>query len=438
MPTHIAGTEIYVAALSKSLERMGVQTVIVKPGFDKNVIEEYVYNNQRVIEYPQSSFNNKGLITGNIQPSGLPYFQQVLKQENPDIIHFHEISGSNGITKHHMEIAEALNIPFFTTLHLVGYVCKTGMLLYKNKTHCNGIIKTYKCAVCTLHNRGAYFGLAEIAAATGFLIKKNKRINDILPKPLAGLLSYPLYIDKHRETLHYIFSQSKKVFVLSSWFKEVLLRNSLPENKMTLLEKALPHQVQIFKIGLPETKSSQLVRIIYLGRISKIKGLHLLIKALNIIKCNNWQLDIYGQTGEYEYEQSCKKMARKKSDNIVFKNVLQPNQVLDVLQGYDVLVCPTIIEEMVGLVVMEAFAAGVPVIGSDTRGISEQVRDGIDGFLFRSGSLTSIVNLLQKILNEPFILQNLKKNIIIPQSFDLVAQKVYDEYSFVLEKKKSV
>ena len=312
----MGGTEIYVDALSKSLQTMGVQTIIVKPGFDKSTIREFIYGNQRVIEYPQSSFTDKDLITGDTLPSGLPYFKQVLEQERPDIIHFHEISGSNGITIAHYEVAKSLQIPIFTTLHLAGYVCKTGMLLYKNKKVCDGMIKTYKCAVCSLYNRGVHSGLAEIAVATSMLLPQNNITKEILPGSLAGLLSYPKYINDHRKTLQYIFNESEKVFVLSHWFKEVLLRNTLPETKMILLEKALPHELPTFRSESRPSKESQQVRLIYLGRISKIKGLHLLLEALNTIKCTHWQLDIYGQAGEESYEQYCKKLAQKNEAKI--------------------------------------------------------------------------------------------------------------------------
>lgn len=372
LPAHIAGTEIYADALCKNLQRMGAETLIVKPGFDKKVIEEYVYNEQRVIEYPQSSYTDKDIHMGTRLPSGLPYFEQILVNERPDIIHFHEIGSSNGITAAHLNVAKKLSIPVFTTLHLAGYVCKTGTLLYKNKQVCDGIIKTYKCAVCSLHNRGLYLGLAEIAAATGMLLQKNKKENSSIPGRVGGLLSYPKYINNHRKLLQKIFSDSEKVFVLSRWFKQLLLQNDLPENKMVFLEKALPHPLQPIHVPSGPMNSSKQVRLVYLGRISKIKGLHLLLKALNNVTSNNWLLDIYGQTEEEQYAISCKELANKNKDRIFFKKELPPNEVLRVLEEYDALVCPSVVAEMVGLVVMEAFSAGLPVIGSDSKGLQSR------------------------------------------------------------------
>lgn len=428
LPAHIAGTEIYADALCKSLQLMGVETLIVKPGFDRTVVEEYTYNNQRIIEYPQSPVFDKNIIIGTKLPSGLPFFEQILIKEQPHIIHFHEISGSNGITAGHLNVAKKLGIPVFTTLHLSGYVCKTGSLLFKNRLACDGVIKRYKCAVCCLHERGLHFGLAEIAALAGILMQQDKKEKGARPVRLPALLSYPAYINNHRKLLQKIFADSQKVFVLSRWFRRVLLQNAMPEKKMVLLEKALPHFVKPTANPMGTLDPSGPVRFVYLGRISKIKGLHLLLEALNSISSKNWLLDIYGQTEEEEYAKTCKELAEKNGDRIFFKRILPPTEVLKVLQQYDALVFPSVIEEMVGLIVMEAFAAGLPVIGSDSKGIAEQVTNGVNGFLFKSGSAASLIKLLKKVLDDPAMLIKLKQNIQMPLVFDVVAKQVYDAY----------
>lgn len=428
LPVHIAGTEIYADALCKSLERMGVETVIVKPGFDKTVVEEYTYNNQRIIEYPQSPVYDKNIIIGTKLPSGLPFFEQILIKEQPHIIHFHELSGSNGITAGHLNVAKKLGIPIFTTLHLTGYVCKTGTLLYKNMLACDGVIRRYKCAVCCLHERGLHFGLAEIAAGAGILVQQRKKEKSARSIRIPALLSYPDYINNHRKLLEKIFTDSRKVFVLSRWFRQVLLQNAMPEEKIILLEKALPHFVKPVAAPTKPLDRSGPVRLVYLGRISEIKGLHLLLQAMNKVASKNWLLDIYGQTEEEHYANTCKELAKKNSDRIFFKQVLLPGEVLEVLQQYDALVFPSVIEEMVGLVVMEAFAAGIPVIGSDSKGIAEQVTDGVNGFLFKSGSSASLVTLLKKVLDDPAMLHKLGQNIQMPPDFTVVAKQVYDAY----------
>ncbi len=61
----------------------------------------------------------------------------------------------------------------------------------------------------------------------------------------------------------------------------------------------------------------------------------------------------------------------------------------EVLRGLDVLVCPSF-REPIPMIVFEAMASGVPVIGADSGGIPEQIENGIDGYLFRTGDASSL------------------------------------------------
>ncbi len=437
LPRHAGGTEVYVAALCAGLQKQGVETIIVKPGFDIAATTEYFYENIRVIEYPETSQYTRDVIIGNTLPGGLPFFEKILLKEKPDVIHFHEVSGSNGITIAHVRIAKELKIPLFITLHLAGYVCKTGTLKYKNKTDCNGFIDDYKCSVCVLHEMGLRYGLPELVTGLGMIAKKLKLPVTKLPGKMESALSYPAFIRKHRTVLEDIFYLSEKVFVLSNWFKKVLLINNMPEDKMILLDKALPHSTLFDeRISVGENKSELIpLKFVYMGRISPVKGLHILLKALDKIDMRNWSLDIYGYVEEEGYLAKCKLISNKISSSIHWKGMIEPSQVISTLQQYDALIFPSIIEEMVGLVVMEAFAAGIPVIGSDVKGIAEQITDGETGLLFETGNVKALGEILKEVLDNPAKLKSLSGNIIMPKKFDEIAIYSLTVYKEALDKK---
>ncbi|MDQ6844429.1 MAG: glycosyltransferase, partial [Bacteroidota bacterium] len=102
---------------------------------------------------------------------------------------------------------------------------------------------------------------------------------------------------------------------------------------------------------------------------------------------------------------------------------------------YDALIFPSIIEEMVGLVVMEAFAAGIPVIGSDVKGIAEQITDGETGLLFETGNVKALGEILKEVLDNPAKLKSLSGNIIMPKKFDEIAIYSLTVYKEALDKK---
>lgn len=436
LPAHAGGTEVYVAALCRELQAKGIECVIVKPGFDKQITSEYFYDHTRVIEYPESPVYDRDMVLGRKAPSGLGSFEKNLLEERPDIIHFHEISGSNGITTTHLQIARKLNIPVFTTLHLPGYVCKTGRLKFKNKEECDGYIDEYKCSVCVLHDMGLRNGLPELLTRLGQALEKLHLPVNLLPGKMESSLSYPKFIREHRRKLEEIFFTSEKVFVLSKWFKKVLLTNKLPGEKMVLLDKALPHSSpQRNEFCRQATVDINLLRFVYLGRISPAKGLHILLEALADLESKNWSLAIYGYVEEESYLEKCRELAKKNRDKISWKGILAPEEVIQVLQQYDALIFPSLIQEMVGLVVMEAFAAKIPVIGSSAKGIAEQIKDGETGFLFENGNSTALRNILSRVIKNPLLLKALAENILPPVRFDKVALHSLQEYNNAIKNK---
>jgi glycosyltransferase involved in cell wall biosynthesis len=70
----------------------------------------------------------------------------------------------------------------------------------------------------------------------------------------------------------------------------------------------------------------------------------------------------------------------------------------DVLRGLDVLVCPSF-REPIPMIVFEAMASGVPVIGADSGGIPEQLDHGNDGYLFRTGDASSLAAVVLECMD---------------------------------------
>lgn len=71
-----------------------------------------------------------------------------------------------------------------------------------------------------------------------------------------------------------------------------------------------------------------------------------------------------------------------------------------VLAGLDVLVCPSE-DEPFGMIVLEALAAGTPVVASDSGGPAEILEHGRSGLLFRTGSAEALADAVLRILDEP-------------------------------------
>jgi phosphatidyl-myo-inositol alpha-mannosyltransferase len=68
--------------------------------------------------------------------------------------------------------------------------------------------------------------------------------------------------------------------------------------------------------------------------------------------------------------------------------------------GADVFIAPALGQESFGLVLVEAMAAGVPVVASEIAGYREVVRNGIDGLLVPPGDPAALADAVAKILSD--------------------------------------
>jgi phosphatidylinositol alpha-mannosyltransferase len=74
----------------------------------------------------------------------------------------------------------------------------------------------------------------------------------------------------------------------------------------------------------------------------------------------------------------------------------------------DVFVAPATGQESFGIVLVEAMAAGVPVVASDIAGYREVVRDGVDGLLVSPGDPNALAAAIRRVLSEPELATTLR------------------------------
>ena len=84
------------------------------------------------------------------------------------------------------------------------------------------------------------------------------------------------------------------------------------------------------------------------------------------------------------------------------------------------------------MVVLEAFAAGVPVIGSNLGGIAELVTNGVDGLLVEPCSVGAWIRVLRKVSNHPALLGELRSNISPPRRVSESAHDMAEIYRALL------
>jgi glycosyltransferase involved in cell wall biosynthesis len=73
----------------------------------------------------------------------------------------------------------------------------------------------------------------------------------------------------------------------------------------------------------------------------------------------------------------------------------------------DALALPSLFEEGMGLVLLEALSRGIPVIASQVGGVPELVEDGVNGFLVPPGDPPSLTAALNRFLDNPPLLRKM-------------------------------
>lgn len=127
----------------------------------------------------------------------------------------------------------------------------------------------------------------------------------------------------------------------------------------------------------------------FMGRLVAEKGIHTLLEACRRLGGTGWALKIAGRAPKDD--PSLQALAQGLP--IEFAGFVDPAAFL---REIDVLVVPSIWLEPFGLTIIEAYAAGVPVIGADIAGVAELVRSVDSTALVQPGDATALADALRR------------------------------------------
>ncbi len=120
----------------------------------------------------------------------------------------------------------------------------------------------------------------------------------------------------------------------------------------------------------PQTaKKSGTIQIVYVGKLSRAKGVPWLIKALQRLAGGDWHFHLIGDSSGAEKEEILT-LAGQLGDKITLHGSLQPAQLAEILKDSHLFILPSFFEG-VPLVVLEALACGCRVITTNLPGIKE-------------------------------------------------------------------
>lgn len=139
--------------------------------------------------------------------------------------------------------------------------------------------------------------------------------------------------------------------------------------------------------------------------IYKAKGWKVFLDAISLLNCEVENLKILVAGYGIQEKEFLEYIKIKSLENIViYLGEKSHNELAKIYNTMDVFVFPTMLEESLGLVGLEAMACGVPVVGSNIGGLTDYIKNDYNGFLFKTGDSTDLALKIKMCLeNEKLI-----------------------------------
>jgi len=175
--------------------------------------------------------------------------------------------------------------------------------------------------------------------------------------------------------------------------------------------------------------------VLFTGRLTEHKGVEYLIKAARQIKA---EVIIAGDGPERKYLESLILKFKLTNVHMVGYFSYKLDTINDFYLRSDVYVAPSVWNEPLGLVILEAMVNKTPVVVSRKGGVTTLVKDGYNGFLIRPRSPKLIAEKVNLLLQDEKLAEKMGerayKTVTEKFSWDKIATKFYNLYDKCLQK----
>lgn len=213
----------------------------------------------------------------------------------------------------------------------------------------------------------------------------------------------------YKHSTRYALSRVQYSIANSKYIKKIAIREGAkPENTFVVYNSV---DTQIFHPNGNKTKD---IDILYFGRLSIEKGVNILIEATRYLLKKRKILII----GDGPLRKNIEIQAQHTKHEIIFKGWVEHNLLPQFICRAKVVVVPSLSEPQ-GVVVIEAMACGVPVIGTNIGGIPDMIQHKKNGWLVKPSNPSALGGIIEEVLSDD------KKLTLVSQA----AQKTAESFS---------
>lgn len=312
----------------------------------------------------------------------------------PDIVHYHSLLNfSMGVP----EAVSGAGIPSVYTSHNYWPLCPRMYLFQQDLSLCPGPSSDgNRCAEC--------IGSAGKAAEYALRAERGRRMFD-------------LHVGRH--------------LAVSDRVRRLFIENGHSPDRIHVLQQQPETVERIWRqtgVCRTDTPTGRPIKAGFIGSLLPQKGVHVLIAAGQAFQPDRLEIHIFG-SGPAAYVNELKKIDRKRL--VRFHGHYDLSSLPDLLGAVDLAVVPSVWEDCAPLVVAEALAARLPVLGSRIGGIPEFIREGVNGFLFDPGNPDALAGVLRPFVDNPSLIGRMRQNISPGKGFDGYLDELLGHYNEV-------
>ncbi len=399
-PSHRGGTEVYLTGLVRALRDRGALSRVVTPSApnvsDARTYDGSTYEDTTVRRYAVNATPTQLELFESRPHQGFDRFREILAEERPDIYHQH--SWSRGMGAAHLRAARAAGLRTVLTVHTPDSICLRGTMMKFGSEVCDGRIDLRECAACWACRRGVPKPAARALAA----MRLDGLLGRVAPHArLTRAVSPRRLVKRHARGFVEMVSNVDRIVTVCRWSYDALVRNGVCEEKLVLSRHGLSGDfvgAAADAFASRGDREGNAFRLVYLGRCHPTKGIHVLLQAVSrIARSVPLSLSIHAighGLDEQNYAAQLRRLARNDS-RIVFGEPIARADLPRTLAAADAIAVPSLWLETGPLVVLEAMAAGTPVLGSDLGGIAELIGDNDAGTLVPPGDVDAWAKVIE-------------------------------------------
>ena len=211
-----------------------------------------------------------------------------------------------------------------------------------------------------------------------------------------------------RWAIRRMMAMTSEIVVLGEFWRDWVAEAFGPEarQRTTLLHNAVPGPTKPPVRDDAEDGFAGPVRLLFLGRLIKLKGIDVLLNALASPACRdrNWQVTIAGDGDLETYRSLATELGI--ADRVTFTGWLDQTGCRRELANAHVLVQPSMFEGL-PMSVLEAMAEGLTIVATPVGSVPDAIADGETGLLVPPGDVAALADTLSRVIDDRTLRRNL-------------------------------